>query len=119
MLIMEETGQNARAGRALGTELDDPTCRPYFLWNEPMTVGELRERLAHGSREERLRLMALILREARDTDVWRFLTPDEVAANWQELVPRLGRRRGFWELLLASWEETGKLRRARPVTPPA
>lgn len=29
----------------LSTNLDDPASLPYFLWDEPISVGELRHRL--------------------------------------------------------------------------
>lgn len=31
-----------RKHAALSTDLDDPSVVPYFLWDEPMTVAELR-----------------------------------------------------------------------------
>jgi len=72
-----------------------------------MTVAELRERLRRGDEAERLRLLAIMLREARDTDVWRFVTPEEVVARWPDLQGRLGRRRAFWAFLLGKWRELG------------
>jgi len=93
------------AGVRLSTDLDDPGAVPYFLWDEPLTVGELRARLASGASPERLRLLGKILREARDTDVWRFTTPAEVAMLWPQLQRHLGRRRAFWEFLLGRWRE--------------
>lgn len=93
----------------LSTNLSDPDSVPYFLWDEPMTVAELRRRLDTGSHAERTRLLAKILREARDTEVWLFTTPDEVHRRWDELAPRLGRRRPFWEFLLGGWREHGLL----------
>jgi hypothetical protein len=68
---------NEAAGACLTTDLDDPQGSAYFLWDEPMTLAELRACL-RGSRPERLRLLARILREARDTDVWRFTTLTEI-----------------------------------------
>jgi hypothetical protein len=97
---------NEAAGVHLTTDLDDPRGIPYFLWDEPMTLAELRARLV-GDRPERLRLLGRILREARDTDVWRFTTPAEVVASWPELRRYLGRRRDFWEFLLGRWRELG------------
>lgn len=94
-------------GVRLSLDLDDPEAVPYFLWDDPMTVSELRARLQSSSRTDRLRLLARILREARDTDVWRFTTPAEVAASWPELERHLGRRREFWRFLLGRWRELG------------
>jgi len=87
----------------LSSKLDDPQAVPYFLWDAPMTVAELHSRLATSGEPERMRLLGKILREARDTDVWRFTTPAEVAAAWPKLQRHLGRRRAFWQFLLARW----------------
>src|SRR6266849_5411110 len=38
---------------------------------------------------------AKVMREARDTDVWRFTTPQQVWASFDRLRPYLGRRPGF------------------------
>ena len=101
----------ATAGVPLSTDLADPVAVPYFLWDEPMTVAELRARLWSAPETERLRLLGKILREARDTDVWRFTSPGEVASLWTALERHLGRRRGFWSFLLAQWKEQGLLGR--------
>ena len=98
-------------GASLSLDLDDPAAVPYFLWDEPMTVSRFRDRLAHASEPERLRLLAKLLREARDTDVWKFTTPNEVDALWPRLAGRLGRKRAFWEFLLGTWREKGLLGR--------
>jgi hypothetical protein len=95
------------SGVRLSLDLDDPSAIPYFMWDEPITLAELRARLRDGTRSERLRLLGRILREARDPDVWRFTTPAEVIADWPELQRYLGRRRAFWEFLLQRWRELG------------
>lgn len=92
-------------GVRLSTDLEDPEAVPYFLWDEPMSVAELRSRLASASEPERLRLLGKILREARDTDVWRFTTASEVTRLLPELRRHLGHRRAFWEFLLGRWQE--------------
>jgi len=93
----------------LSSNLSDPAAVPYFLWDGPMTVAELRERLLTGSRPERIRLLAKILREARDTEVWRFTCPEAVAREWRSLALHLGARRAFWEFLLRTWTAQGRL----------
>ena len=95
----------------LTTDLSDPNAVPYFLWDQPMTVAELRERLRTLSTVERDRLLGKVLREARDEDVWLFTTPAEVSKNWDALSPHLGRRRPFWEYILNAWREAGLLDR--------
>jgi hypothetical protein len=93
----------------LSTDLDRPDVVPYFVWDEPMTVRAIKERLATSSAPERNRLLGKILREAKDTDVWRFTTPEEVSNHWSALAPHLGRRREFWEFLLGEWRRQGLL----------
>ncbi len=93
----------------LSTDLDRDDAVPYFLWDEPMTVGEFRARLQRASPAERARLLGKLLREARDTDVWKFTSPREVAASWSRISRHLGRRRAFWECLLRTWREIGLL----------
>lgn len=93
----------------LSTDLTDPEAVPYFLWDEPITVSEFRRRLQEASGPERTRLLARLLREARDPDVWTFTTPEEVARRFDELAPRLGRRLGFWRFLLDEWRAAGLL----------
>lgn len=105
---MAREASNAPA-RPLSSNLENPGSVPYFLWDEPMTVAELRRRLESGSQAERTRLLAKVLREARDTEVWRFTTPEELGRRWGELAPRLGRRRAFWEFLLGEWRRHGLL----------
>jgi hypothetical protein len=98
-------------GVPLTTDLDDPDGVPYFLWDDPMTMSELRARLDQGTEVERIGLLARIVREARDTEVWRFTSPAELIALWPGLSLRLGRRRAFWEFLLGRWQELGLVRR--------
>ena len=91
----------------LSTDLRDPDAIPYFLWDDPMPVAEYRRLLREASQPERIRLLAKALREARDTDVWYFTTPQEVARLLPRLTLHLGRRRGFWEFLLSRWRAAG------------
>ena len=93
----------------LSTNLDDPDAVHYFLWDEPMTVGELKHKLASASEPERMRLLGKILREARDRDVWIFTTPRDVWQHWPKLSKHLGRRREFWKFLFDYWEKEGLL----------
>ena len=93
----------------LTIDLDDGDARPYFLWDEGLTISELRRRLRGEDETERLRLLAKMLREARDLDVWKFVTPREVAEALPKISPRLGRRRSFWQFLINGWIEDGIL----------
>lgn len=103
----------------LSTDLKDPEAVPYFLWDEPMTVRDLRARLQTASRPERTRLLAKVLREARDSEVWQFTTPQEVVLQWHDLSRQLATRRPFWEFLLSEWRRQGLLGSESSTSSPA
>ena len=98
--------------RPLTIDMSDAERRPYFLWDEDVSVGELRAILRDAPEEAatRLRLLGKMLREARDLDVWAFVTPHAVERALPALGRRLGRRRPFWEYLLGGWRADGLLR---------
>lgn len=94
--------------RPLSLDLDDGATRPWFLWSEDLSVDELRARLQGDDPEERDRLLALLLREANDREVWRFVRPQEVADALPRLQRRLGARRApFWNFLIEHWRRDG------------
>lgn len=96
-------------GVMLSTDLNNPETIPYFLWDDPITVGELKHHLKQGTQAESNRLLAKILREAKDSDVWIFTTPIEVTQRWGAIAHMLGRRRKFWEFILRHWKKAGLL----------
>ena len=93
--------------RALTTDLTQQDSRPYFLWDEDTSVAELRAALLGADESERQRLLGKMLREARDSDVWQFVSPAQVAAALPELSRHLGRRRAFWDYLIGRWRANG------------
>jgi hypothetical protein len=95
--------------RPLTTDLSRGDCRPYFLWDEDISIDELRAILQGADEDERLRLMGKMLREARDLDVWQLVTPRQVATALPLIGRRLGRRRAFWEFLIEGWRSDGLL----------
>lgn len=83
--------------------------RPYFLWDEDVSIDELRTALEGSDSVVRDRLLGKMLREARDLDVWTFVTPAEVAEALPRLQRRIGRRYGFWSFLIQGWRSDGLL----------
>ena len=77
--------------------------RPYFLWDEDVSIGELHQALSRPDSPRRDQLLAKMLREARDIDVWHFIRPLEVARVLERLRRRLGRRYAFWRFLIDGW----------------
>ncbi len=106
---MPTESANLPHGVPLSSDLRDPEAYPYFLWDDPLTNRELRQRLRTASPPERTRLLAKILRQARDTDVWEYTTPSAVAEAFPALSLHLGRRRAFWEYLLGHWGRQGRI----------
>jgi hypothetical protein len=94
----------------LTKDLTRADLRPYFFWDEDTSTGELRAALAGSDSAERLRLLGKLLREARDTDVWDFVSPEDVAHALPLLGHQLGRRRRFWEYVIESWRALGLVR---------
>jgi hypothetical protein len=64
--------------RPLTIDLAREDERPYFLWDEDCSVAEFRRALASAAPRDRRRLIGKLMREARDPDVWAFVTPREV-----------------------------------------
>jgi hypothetical protein len=96
--------------RPLTTDLSRGDLRPYFLWDEDISGAELREALVGADTNARQRLLGKLLREARDTDVWLYVTPDEVAEALPDLTRHLGRRKEFWQYVIRQWREHGLVR---------
>ncbi len=94
--------------RPLTTDMALGACRPYFLWDEDVSIDELKSAL-RGDGWERERLFGKMLREARDVDVWQFTTPAEVAALLPRVERRVGRRLAFWSWLIEGWRRDGLL----------
>lgn len=95
--------------RPLTTDMDALEQRPYFLWDEDVSIAELKACLSGPDVPRRARLLGKTLREARDIDVWNFVTPQQVAEALPRLGRRLGRRAAFWRFLIDGWREDGIL----------
>ena len=95
--------------RPITADLGREELRPYFLWDEDISIAELRARLNGPDGWERDRLLGKMLREARDVDVWRFVTPHDVAGALGRIGRRLGRRLAFWQWLIDGWQHDGLL----------
>jgi hypothetical protein len=82
----------------------------YFCWDRKLTEDEIREQLKHFQGTERDQLLAWLLCEAAFHDVWRFLTPLEVAAVLPRIQNSLGRWKDFWNYITGAWRELGKIK---------
>lgn len=91
------------------TDMQRRDLRPYFLWDEDVSIGELHEIFEGPDGPRRDQLLAKMLREARDLDVWCFVRPTEVARVLERLRRRIGRRYAFWAFLIEGWRTHGLL----------
>ncbi len=65
--------------RALTADMTNGALRPYFLWDEDVSIDELHQILGGADSPRRDQVLGKMLREARDIDVWYFVRPTEVA----------------------------------------
>lgn len=97
------------AMRPITVDLTQGDRRPYFFWDEDVSIDELRDVLGGPPGFTRDRLLGKMLREARDIDVWTFVTPRDVAEALPRIERRLGRRAAFWKFLINGWKSDGLL----------
>ena len=83
--------------------------RLRFAWDRDESADSLRAKLAAASSDRWLELAAWIMRDARVDEVWEFLSPREITGRFDELKPRLGRRRDLWVYLIKTWRELGRI----------
>jgi hypothetical protein len=85
------------------SKLVDAQGRPYFLWDQEMTLERFEERLHDPDPEVRAYYIGKLMRQAKPDDVFTFVTTNEIGALWPELVPYLGNQRAFWDWILTAW----------------
>ena len=91
----------------LSHDLGRDDAQPYFVWDVPLTVADLRRLLAHPDESTRTLWMARVMREARYQDVWRFLRLADVLPRYSDLRRHLGRSRALWDWLIEGWRNDG------------
>jgi hypothetical protein len=91
----------------LATDLSDGSAVPYFMWDEPLTLDDLRRRLGGPDEAERTRLSGKVMREARFDEAVQLVPVARIVAEYPQLRANLGRRRAFWDFLIAEWRSLG------------
>lgn len=77
--------------------------RPYFLWDNELTLDQFVEQLRTGDEGGRSYLIAKLMRQAKPDDVFSFVRLSEIAGLWPRIHSRLGRTRAMWTWLLGEW----------------
>lgn len=91
----------------LSIDLTDEQGVPYFLWDEPIPLAELRSRLQSPDDEERARWAGKVMREARFDESMALIPLARLLADYDRIRRHLGRRRRFWDYLLGEWRALG------------
>jgi len=98
----------------------DAKGRPYFLWDEDLTLDAFRGRLADPDPEVRAYYLGKLMRQAKPDDVFTFASLREIRELFPFVVRYLGRTRAFWTWVLDQWtrpvtEQSSGSLEARPV----
>lgn len=83
--------------------LVDARGRPYFLWDEDMTLDDFRTRLRDPDPQVRAYFLGKVMRQGKPDDVFSFVTLRELQAQFEAVEPYLGRTRPFWRWVLEQW----------------
>jgi len=81
----------------------DALGRPYFLWDDQMSLDVFKANLAHRELVVRAYFIGKLMRQAKPDDVFTFVTLRDVEEHWPALERYLGNTRDFWSWLLERW----------------
>jgi hypothetical protein len=84
----------------------DARGRPYFLWDDDMTLDVFRDRLCDADPEVRAYFLGKLMRQAKPDDVFAFASVAELESALPRVDRYLGNTRGFWHWLLECWRTT-------------
>lgn len=82
----------------------DGRGRPYFLWDDDMTLEVFRARLRDPDPQVRAYFLGKLMRQAKPDDVFAFATVDELVELLPAVTRYLGTTRDFWSWLLSRWK---------------
>src|SRR5690242_9454262 len=87
--------------------MTDGHGRPYFIWDDDITLEQFRALLRDADPDARAYLVGKLMRQAKPDDVFEFVRLDDIVALWPKLDRYLGRSRAMWRWLLDLWAEPG------------
>lgn len=82
--------------------------RAYFFWDYDLSEEDVREILAGDDSHRKAWVMSRILNAARWEDIWKYVTVDDIRANFDQLRFRLPYLRALWAHALEVWARTGE-----------
>lgn len=83
--------------------MTDASGRPYFLWDDDMSLDTFRANLRHPDPEVRAYFIGKLMRQAKPDDVFSFVALRESEDQWDSIERYLGHSREFWRWLLERW----------------
>lgn len=83
--------------------LVDGSGRPYFLWDDDMSLVTFRERLRDPDPSVRAYFLGKLMRQGKPDDVFTFVSLDQLEAQLPAVDRYLGRTREFWHWLVGRW----------------
>lgn len=81
--------------------------QPSFLWDRDIDPERFRAVVNDVGCKQHDAWLALLLREAKPSDVWSWTTPQHVGLHLERLAPKLGKKRDFWLWLFEGWRRHG------------
>ena len=88
-------------------QLCDAAGRPSFLWDNDLTLAELRERLDSADLDVAAYWLGTVMRQAKPDDALTLSSPVRMRALWPRLERYLGKERAFWSWLLTTTARNG------------
>jgi hypothetical protein len=80
--------------------------RLYFFWDYDITEADLRAILQGENEVEKAWAITRLLEAARWEDIWRFITLEDLLANFERLRFRFAHDREMWAYALQHWTQT-------------
>ena len=88
-------------------QLVDSQGRPYFLWDNDMTLADFVALLGDPDLSLRGYAFGKLMRQAKPDDVLTLVTPQQIIDLWPSLARYLGQSREFWLWLINAWRRLG------------
>lgn len=85
------------------TSASTGTNRPYFFWDYNVSDDEVRRLISDGDAPARAWVISRILQYAKWEDIWRYLTPTQIARDLDRLTFRRPQDRDLWAYAIERW----------------
>ena len=88
--------------------LTDGKERPYFLWDNDLTLAQFRALLLDPDDEVRAYWLGTLLRQARPDDALSLSSLTAIRRDWARAEKYVGKERAFWTWYLGEMAKRGK-----------